>query len=121
MKLAALLIVGLLSSVAAADDGAPPPPQQRQARLRELIVERFDRDGDGRLDPRERRQAARALRRMANRLGKRGANRRAKLIQKYDLDGDGNLGPGELPPRVQKRLRRMDRNQDGWLDQNDQR
>src|SRR4051812_7195718 len=122
MKLVMLVLAGLLgaTSIAAADDG-PPPPQQRQAQLRQLIIERFDRDGDGRLDKRERRQAARALRRMANRLGQRRADRRAKLIQKYDLDGDGNLGPGELPPRVQKRLRRMDRNGDGWLDQNDQR
>ena len=89
-------------------------------KLRQALVEQFDRDGDGRLDRRERRQAARVLRRMAKRMGDGPGNRRAKLIQKYDLDRDGNLGPGELPPRVQQRLRRMDRNGDGWLDRNDQ-
>ena len=55
-----------------------------------------------------------------DRPGENRQNRRAKLIQKYDLDGDGNLGPGELPPRVQQKLRRFDRNGDGWLDQGDQ-
>jgi hypothetical protein len=108
---------------------APPAPParpmrgqrgQRGAKLRQLIMERFDRNGDGRLEPRERRQAARALRRIAKRLGQRG-NTRQRLIQKYDLDGDGNLGPGELPPRIQQRLRRFDRNGDGWVDQGDRR
>lgn len=132
MKLAAIFLAVLvgLTQVARADDyadsdpsAAPQPdrPQrgQRGQKLRRALVEQFDRDGDGRLDPRERRQAARALRRLAKRMGEGRQNRRAKLIQKYDLDGDGNLGPGELPPRVQQRLRRFDRNGDGWLDQRD--
>ena len=129
MKLAAILLGILISAtgIARADDdfGDPQPrpqvgnPQrgQRMQKLRRALVEQFDRDGDGRLNPRERRQAARALRRMAKRMGE---NRRQRLIQKYDLDGDGNLGPGELPPRVQQKLRRLDRNGDGWLDQRDQ-
>lgn len=134
MKLAAIFLAVLvgLTQVARADDypdsdpsAAPQPdrPQrgQRGQKLRRALVEQFDRDGDGRLDPRERRQAARALRRLAKRMGEGRQNRRAKLIQKYDLDGDGNLGPGELPPRVQQRLRRFDRNGDGWLDQRDGR
>ena len=123
MKLAALLLAVLVSltGIARADDVPQDRPQrgQRMQKLRRALVEQFDRDGDGRLDQRERRQAARALRRLSKRMGENRQNRRAKLIQKYDLDGDGNLGPGELPPRVQQRLRRFDRNGDGWLDQRD--
>jgi hypothetical protein len=137
MKLAMLVLVGLLGAtqIAAADDQREPqqqPQPQRGMKMRRMLIEQFDRDGDGRLDQRERMRASRALRRMSMRLGqgKRGQQgqqgqrgnrqmRRQKLIQKYDLDGDGNLGPGELPPRVQQRLRRMDRNGDGWLDQRD--
>ena len=120
MKLAAILLAVLVGATgtALADDrtGQRGPRTQK---LRQALVEQFDRDGDGRLDRRERRRASRVLMRLANRMGDSGGNRRARLIQKYDLDRDGNLGPGELPPRVQQRLRRMDRNGDGWLDQND--
>lgn len=120
-----------------APDAPPAPPAQpappargprrggprnpRNAAIRQMLLERFDANGDGRLEPRERRRAARALRRMAKRLGQQRGDRRQRLIQKYDLDGDGNLGPGELPPRVQQKLRRYDRNRDGWVDQNDGR
>ncbi len=119
MKLAMLVLAGLLgaTALAAAD---PQPPRQDRGELRQLLVTRFDQNGDGRLEGRERKRAARTLRRIAKQLGGEGrGDRRQKLIQKYDLDHDGNLGPGELPPRVQQRLRRMDRNRDGWLDQND--
>jgi hypothetical protein len=152
MKLAMFVLAGLLgaASLASADDlpgndqggdyygppGAtqdapsPPPPRraQRGARgngeLRQALLQRFDRDGDGRLEPRERRQAARALRRMAKRMSQQGggdrmAMRRQRLIERFDTNGDGNLGPGELPPRLQRKLRRMDRNGDGWVDQRD--
>ncbi|CAN5912648.1 hypothetical protein BH11MYX3_BH11MYX3_13200 [soil metagenome] len=126
MKLAIALLAGLLgvTSIASADD-APPRQDRGRAEIRQLLLQRFDQNGDGRLEGRERKRAARALRRMAKQLGNdqqgqagRGG-RRAKLIQKYDLDHDGNLGPGELPPRVQQRMRRMDRNRDGWVDQGD--
>ena len=44
-----------------------------------------------------------------------GQSRRERLIQRFDLNGDGNLGPGEVPPRVKNRLRKIDRNDDGWI------
>ena len=88
-------------------------------------MERFDRDHDGRLDPVERKQAIKALRKLERKLERqqmRDARRAARLrrvIRRYDLDGDGNVGPGEIPPDVARRLRRFDRNGDGWVDDRD--
>ena len=134
MKLAAVLLASLLASgVARADEttgppgmsevSAPPPRAQRRAVLRQMIIQRFDRNHDGQLGPVERRQAARALRRLARMLMRQqqgGRRMRQRIINKYDLNGDGNVGPGEMPPAMAKRLRRLDRNGDGWLDERDQ-
>jgi hypothetical protein len=104
---------------------APPPPQQQAAPLRAALMERFDRDHDGRLDPVERKHAIKALRKLERKLARqqmRDARRAARLrrvIRRYDLDGDGNVGPGEIPPDVARRLRRFDRNGDGWVDDRD--
>jgi hypothetical protein len=78
----------------APDMTAPPPVQQDyqpvaqhrrqgnqgpnqgprgQGEMKRALVERFDRNHDGRLEPRERAQAARALRRMANRMDRQAA------------------------------------------------
>jgi len=101
-----------------------PRRMQLRAELRQALVERFDRNHDGRLEPAERRQAIRALRKLVRRMARREMmaerrGRRDRLIQRFDKDGDGNLGPGELPPRLQEKLRRFDRNADGWLDDAD--
>ena len=102
-------------------DYRPGPPRQRRAerqQLRQDILQRFDRNGDGRLEPNERRQAARALRKLARQLARqdRRQARMHRLIQRYDLNHDGNIDAGEMPPAVGKRLRRFDRNGDGWVD-----
>jgi len=144
MKLAVLAVSLLLGSgIAHADRFASPAPvdpyadaapvdpfaaggsgrwrkKAQRGRLRQALVQQFDRNGDGRLQPKERKQATRALRKLAHRLQQQGrqlqgTSRRDRLIQRYDLDGDGNLGPGEVPPRVKKRLRKIDRNGDNWI------
>jgi EF hand len=97
----------------------PWQKKAKRARLRQALVQRFDQNGDGRLQPNERKQAARALKKLAHRLQQQGRqhgpSRRERLIQRFDLNGDGNLGPGEVPPRVKNRLRNVDRNDDGWI------
>jgi len=137
MKLVPFFVAATLAltGVARADDlqgpadpyGEPAPrerPRHQGAQLRRALLARFDRNGDGRLEPNERRHAIRALRRIERRLaGQDGQELRGrrlqKLIRRYDLDGDGNVGPGEMPPAMAKRLRRLDRDGDGWVDQND--
>jgi len=112
----------------------PPParmrvdPQQRRAQrqaIRQLILQQFDRNGDGKLGPVERRQAIRALHRLARRLAvqemrrERKAQRLRGVIRRYDLNGDGNVDPSEMPPGMAKRLQKLDRNGDGWVDDAD--
>jgi hypothetical protein len=89
----------------------------QRGELRRLLIAHFDRNGDGRLEPRERRAAARALRRIAKRLARGGQQqgRAGALIRRFDLNHDGNVGPGEMPPGLADRLRARDRNRDGWL------
>jgi hypothetical protein len=107
--------------------GSPHRGMQRpRGALREALLERFDTNHDGRLEPNERRHAARALRRLARRLMMQDraaarAQRRALrgVIRRYDLNGDGNVSPGEMAPDMANRLRPLDRNGDGWVDDRD--
>ncbi len=119
MKLVLAFVLGslVLTGVAHAD------PQRPQRPMRQALLERFDRDHDGRLDPRERRAAVRQLRKLAKQLARhdRGKARMHAIVGRYDLNGDGDLGPGEVPPAVAKRLRRLDRNGDGWVDESELR
>lgn len=118
MKLAALLAVLLLSGAAHADPPQPPPPR---GQLRALLLQKFDHNQDGRLGPRERRRAARALHRLAAKLerGDMRQQRQRKFIHRYDRDRDGNVGPGEMPPGLADELRPLDRDGDGWLQGNE--
>jgi hypothetical protein len=104
---------------------APVPqagPRRRggQRDLRRVLIERFDANRDGRLEPQERQRAMRALRKLQRRMAMR-SHKLQRLIQRFDKNGDGNVGPGELPPRAQNKLRRLDRNGDGWIDRQDMR
>ena len=124
MKLAAVLAsLVLTTTLARADDYLGPPsnaPAPPRAAFRQMLLERFDRNHDGRLEPRERRKAARALRRLARKLaGGDRARQRERIIQRYDVNGDGNVGPDEMPPGLARKLRRLDRNRDGWVDDAD--
>ena len=122
MKLAALALVTTLGSVSA----AYAEPTRPRGQLQELLLERFDRNHDGRLEPKERRRAIRALRKLARRMAiqerraeLRGVRRR-ELVRRFDTNGDGVVGPEEMPPGLAPRLRPLDRNGDGWLGDRDQ-
>jgi hypothetical protein len=130
MKLAALALVTTLGlgGAAYADPARPDAsdPDHPRGQLHQLLLERFDRNQDGRLEPRERRRAIRALRRLARRLAiqERRAEhqglRQRGMVRRYDANGDGVVSPDEMPPGLARRLRPLDRNGDGWLDHRDQ-
>ena len=122
MKLAALALVTTLGLGGAAYAEPARPPDQ----LQQALLDRFDRNHDGRLEPQERRRAIRALRRLTRRMARQERRaemrdaRRQALIRRFDRNGDGVVGPEEMPPGLARRLRPLDRNGDGWLDDRDQ-
>jgi hypothetical protein len=135
MKLAALAIATTLglAGLAHAD---PANAARPRGQFRQLLLERFDRNHDGRLEPEERRQAIRTLRRIARNMamqerrtegrearqdGRRRGDRRERLLRRFDTNHDGVVGPDEMPPGMARKLRPLDRNGDGWLDDRDQR
>jgi len=79
------------------------PPQE--------VIDRFDADGDGRLNQAEGRAARAEFQ-----------SRRAKAIERFDTNGDGRLNDAEGRAardafRQQRTLRAVDTNRDGSLDE----
>jgi Ca2+-binding EF-hand superfamily protein len=144
MKLAAMILASLLAlpTAARADEvlhppggpvfveadypqagGRAPSPEQRQKnkQLKQALMLQFDRDGDGRLGPDERRKAIRVLARIQRKLAGQGAQgqqrpKMRRFIQRFDTNGDGNVDQSEMPPGAARKLRRMDRDRDGWVE-----
>jgi len=133
MKLAAVALMTTLGlgSIASADPARPP-----RGEVHQFLLERFDRNHDGRLEPQERKRAIHALRRLARKLeaqeyrvearGMRGPHavrpgtpapraRGEGLFRRFDANGDGVLGPDEMPPGLARRLHSLDRNGDGAI------
>ena len=145
MKLAVLLLASLLAIPAAAradevlhPPGGPvyveadthpraggprrEPQQQKNRQLGRALMQQFDQNGDGRLGPRERMRAIRVLariqRKLAGRDGQQGRQRpqMRRFIQRFDTNGDGNVDRSEMPPGAARKLRRFDRDRDGWIE-----
>ena len=128
MKLAAVALILGLAGIAHADERAPvdpydaPRPAMKQQRpMKRMLLAHFDRNHDGKLGPRERKHAAKALRKLANRLAQNDGRmqRRQKFIRRFDLNHDGNVGPDEMPPGLANELRPLDQDGDGWLQGNE--
>jgi hypothetical protein len=127
MKLAALALVTTLGLAGTAGaDPARPDAARPRGRFHQLLLERFDANHDGRLEPQERRRAARVLRRIARKMAmqdRRNARREQRArggARRWDRNGDGVVGPGEIPPGAARQLQPLDHNGDGWLDDSDQ-
>lgn len=97
------------------DDASAPTQTEEddeasmRSQLSEALIERFDRDGDGRLDAAER-AAARAE--LQERLQQRLETLRQEhpdLFAKIDRDGDGEISPEEL--RLWRQQRQRQRSQ----------
>ncbi|MBM4038851.1 MAG: EF-hand domain-containing protein [Planctomycetes bacterium] len=80
MLIAAMALIGL--PALAADEGAPGPGKGLRERIRERVLEKFDKDADGKLGPQERAAAREAL--------------VDRVMQRFDKDGDGKLSREEL-------------------------
>lgn len=127
MKLAALALattLGLGVGVAQANHDDPARPR---GQFRQLVLERFDRNHDGRLEPQERRRAIRALKRLTVRMAmqERRAEirdarwsrdpheRRDRALRRFDTNHDGVIDPQERRDARDRALRRFDTNRDG--------
>ncbi len=104
------------------NDQVPPQQRARNHRLKQALMEQFDTNGDGRLEPRERMRAIRVLNRIERKLagrdgqrGQRGTMRR-RFIERFDTNHDGNVDQSEMPPGAARKLRRFDRDRDGWVE-----
>lgn len=70
-------------------DGARPPMDRE--RFHQRMLERFDKDGDGKLSEAERQAAHEAMGPMREKL----AARRAEMLARFDADHDGQLSESE--------------------------
>lgn len=105
MKFATFLLISMLGTLfAAAQDRAPAPPRRDHP---PHIIERFDRDGDGKLNEEEERRLFRELGPPPDRRGRGPGGpgggpggrsveeRETILVPEFDKDGDGVLNAEE--------------------------
>ncbi len=93
----------------------PGPDGPRGERFRKRMLRQFDKNGDGKLSPAERREM-RAMMRL----------RRRQMLKKFDTNKDGRLDQTERQAmraqrraRRQRMLKKFDKNNDGKLDRSE--
>lgn len=82
---------------------APSEDDGKRAEFRQKLLEKFDRNGNGQLDPDERDAAREAMQKRRDQAGVNSSGRsgtmdpqlRKKLLEKFDTDGDGKLSESE--------------------------
>lgn len=93
---------------------APGNNDARRAELRQKALQKFDKNGNGQLDPDEREAAKEAMQKRREQGGGKGPagqgagdpERRQKLLEKFDRDGDGKLSETEKTAAKEARARR---------------
>ncbi len=102
LLIAAPLVAGATTYAVAQGDG--PPPKE--------LIQKFDKNGDGKLDDSERAQMKAAFE------AKR-AEHRKEMLAKYDTNKDGKLDAAERKvmrdDKLTQRFQAMDKNGDGKL------
>ena len=103
--------------VAAASQSALAAPKEgngTQADRRQKVLQKFDKNGNGQLDPDEREAAKEAIQKRREQGGGKGPGgqvgqdpeRRKKLLEKFDTDGDGKLSDSERAAAKEARGKR---------------
>ncbi|MEX2171849.1 MAG: EF-hand domain-containing protein [Pirellulales bacterium] len=122
----AIAVLGLVASPVWADEDKPKDRPPRDGEQKQRVLEKFDKDGDGKLNE-EEREAARDARR--DKEGPRGERRRGEGRRGPDGPdgpprGEGRRGPGgpdgppggpRPPMDPEKMFERLDENGDGHL------
>lgn len=97
-------------AVAAPGEGKP-----KRAEVREKLLQKFDKNGNGQLDPDEREAAKEAMQKRREQGGGKGQagqaarapERHRKLLEKFDTDGDGKLSETERAAAKEARAKRV--------------
>jgi len=112
----ALLILAGCFGLAASQPvfAAPGEDNGKRAELRQKVLQKFDKNGNGQLDPDEREAAKEAMQKRREQGGGKGTGgqggrdpeRRQKLLAKFDSDGDGKLSETERAAAKAARAKR---------------
>ena len=112
----ALLILAGCFGLAASQSvfAAPGEGNGKRAELRQRALQKFDKNGNGQLDPDEKEAAKEAMQKRWEQGGGRGPGRqggpdperRQKLLEKFDTDGDGKLSETERAAAKEARTKR---------------
>jgi Ca2+-binding EF-hand superfamily protein len=112
----ALLILGGCFGLAASQPvfAAPGEDNGKRAELRQKVLQKFDKNGNGQLDPDEKEAAKEAMHKRREQGGRKGPGgqgepdpeRRQKLLEKFDTDGDGKLSETERAAAKEARAKR---------------
>lgn len=92
---------------------APGEGDGKRAELRQKLLQKFDKNGNGELDADEREAAKEAVQKRREKGGGKGQGgagpdpeRRKKLLEKFDKDGDGKLSESERAAAKEARAKR---------------
>ena len=94
MKIKLFAVIAVLTGLAVAS-GTPEKEEGRKDRGKPGVkqwIEKFDKNGDGKLDEAERKAAM--------------AARKADFLKRFDKDGDGKIGPEEKKAAAEAMKRR---------------
>lgn len=112
MKTKSLIVIAAALGLIGSAHAEEAKKDRQQRKLPPEIIERFDKDGDGKLNEEEREAAKAARKEMMK-------NRRAEMLEKFDKDGDGELNEEErkaMREEMKKRmLEKFDKDGDGEL------
>ena len=62
---------------------------------KELVLKKFDKDGDGQLNEAEKKEAKKAQKKFAKGKKEKKKQRKMNMLKKFDADGDGKLSEEE--------------------------
>jgi Ca2+-binding EF-hand superfamily protein len=93
---------------------APGEGNAKRTEVREKVLQKFDKNGNGQLDQDEREAAKEAMQKRREQgggkapagQGARDPERRQKLLEKFDTDGDGKLSESERAAAKEARAKR---------------
>jgi len=96
---------------------APEEGNGKRAEVRQKVLQKFDKNGNGQMDPDEKEAAKEAMQKRREQGGGKGPGRqggpdperRQKLLEKFDTDGDGKLSETERATAKAARPKRRQR------------